>query len=51
MCDAVIISYHLFFNYENLVQKHKKNGNAVFFLWFFENVWEMSGHFPIKVYA
>ena len=31
MRDAVINNYQLFYSYENLVQKHEKNGNAMFF--------------------
>ena len=32
MRDAVINNYQLFYSYENLLQKHEKNGNAMFFL-------------------
>ena len=50
MCDAVINNYQLFYSYENLVQKHEKNGNAMFFSWFLDQVSEMSGHFPFSAY-
>ena len=50
MRDAVINNYHLFYSYENLVQKQKKNGNAMFFSWFLDKVSEMSGNFPFSAY-
>ena len=50
MRDAVINNYQLFYSYENLVQKHEKNGNAMFFSWFLDQVSEMSGHFPFSAY-
>ena len=43
MRNAVINNYQLFYSYENLVQKHEKNGNAMFFSWFLDKVWEMNG--------
>ena len=48
MCDAVINNYQLFYSYENLVQKHEKFGNAMFFSWFLDKVLEMSSHFPFQ---
>ena len=40
MHDAVINNHQLFYSYENLVQKHEKRGNTIFFSWFSYLVWK-----------
>ena len=50
MRDAIINNYQLFYSYENLLQKHEKNENAMFFSWILENISEMRGHFPFSAY-
>ena len=40
MRDAVVNNYQLFYSCENLVQKHEKNGHAMFFSWFLDKVSE-----------
>ena len=50
MCDAIFNNYQLFYSYKNFVQKHKENGNTMFFSWFLDEVSEMSGHFPYSAY-
>ena len=39
--DVVINNYQLFYSHENVVQKHQKNENSMFFSWFLDKVWEM----------
>lgn len=50
MYDAVINNYQLLNSYGNLVQKHGKNGNTMFFSWFLDKVWVMSSDFPFSAY-